>query len=187
MPRAWVVSFLVVAALTGLYLWSTAEDGATAPWTGNGSGARSQEQLLDVQSVELYCTVEPELDRVRVEAIRAGKPETIGDAVYAVLQTHGVDQARWNRIRRNVEDIVDAIRLEAKLPERRADLDRQIEMKQETLRGAKGDLKKRLEQEIAVLQAERDAVYTIHDADRELVRRYWKALDALVPRRGPGN
>ena len=183
--RVWVISFCIVAVLTGGYLWMTRDTGGNGSDTGN-NGVRPVPQELDIESVEAYLKIEQELDRERLEALQTGKPEEIDERTYAVLQKNGHSKTSWNELRRRVEEVVVALRLEAKAPKERAELEQRIRMKREAADAATGALQKTLRKEAEMLEQLRDnSVIRLNENDREIAMRYWRDLDRVVPRLNP--
>lgn len=192
--KVWVISFCVVAGVTAAVLVGTSDKKLSGDSSGKSSGPQTRsggntpiEQTLDVQSVEKYLTVQPELDKVYLAAARSGGQQDTKAKVYAVLQQNGLDSGSWNHVRRRVEEVVIAIRLEADLPRELAELDRRIDLKKEAHDRASGALKTQLAKDIELLERLRNNTkITLHETDRELVRRYWRALDQAVPQIRPG-
>jgi len=182
--RAWIVSFLLVAAVVAATLWYLGRrDEGSKP-----VGPPPVRQVLDVRSVEDYIRIQPEIDRILQRSIADGSISTPEggaanrDAVYAVLRKHGYDEGSWDRARRRVEDAVVALRADKQRPERLAEIDREIGVKVAALDGASDSVREQLEKDLARLRAMKDERVAIHEADRAIMERYWTDLDRIAPR-----
>lgn len=186
MLRAWVVSFLIVAVAVGATLWYLDRDDAGDQGTRPAPPAAPR-PVLDVESIEAYIRIQAEIDRILSGSIADGSISTPegGEAnraeIHGLLQKHGYSKASWDRVRRRVEDAVVAMRAEKNRPERLAEIDREISVKEAALDGASDSVREQLEKDIAMLRAMKESKVALHEADIALLERYWTDLDRLAP------
>lgn len=184
MARAWLVSFLLVAAVVAATLWYLGKDDRDAP----PDGTPGPRQVLDVASVEAYIRIQPEIDRILAASIADGSISTPegGEAnraaVHGVLQKHGFHERSWERVRRRVEDAVVAMRAIQQRPERLAEIDREIAVKEAALEGASDSVREQLKKDLSMLRELKEKRVALHDADRAILERYWTDLDRIAPR-----
>jgi hypothetical protein len=185
--RAWVVSFLIVAVAVGATLWYLDR---------NDGNEREQQprppaaprQVLDAESIEAYIRIQSEIDRVLARAIADGSISTPegGEAnraeIHGLLQKHGYSAGSWDRVRRRVENAVVTMRAQKNRPERLAEIDREISVKEAALDGASDSVREQLEKDIAMLRALKESKVALHEADIALLERYWTDLDRIAPR-----
>lgn len=178
--RPWIISFFIVAIAVGgvLYLMPPSRDGG-----GSSNEEVAAVQVLNRETVETYIRIQPQIDLLMQEAFR--NPERAKDnpaKIYALLQQHGLDRNSWDRIRRSVEDSVVLMRQSGRSEERKAELDKQIELKTAALEGSSEKVRRQIEKDLVALRKLRDEGTIIHESDRALMERYWADLDRIAPR-----
>jgi len=191
--RVWIVSGLIVAAVVAGIL-------------AFGDGSRPEPEAppttlppspLTEQEVRTYLTVWPRINEVLGTVARAmGNPGGSGmnqrelgvrvrAAVDVILADHHLTQETWRMLRRRVEHAVDVVRWRTETAGRNKDLDQKILEKQKLLELAEGRSRKLLEADIQALQERRvDGGPALLQRDVELVRSFWRDLDAIAPARG---
>jgi len=176
--RPWVVSFLLVAAVTGGVLWYL--EGRSEPDDpGSGGPAGPPPQVLDVQSVEDYIRITPRIDDIVVRAQADGT--SAAAEVAGLLATHGYSHASWDRVRRRVEDAVVLARQLRDMPKHVEEIDREIAVKEAALEGASDSVRASLEKDLELLRRMREERPRINASDQALLQRYWTDLDRIAP------
>ncbi|MEM8882940.1 MAG: hypothetical protein AAGD14_02630 [Planctomycetota bacterium] len=185
MLRVWLTSFVLVALVAGAILYFAQQK----PTTVIDSSTPQVRRTLDEASVRKYIRIEPEIDRIMIRSMRSGTPpgkQTQQD-VEALLHAHGMDRASWNRLRTQVDDVVNILRLEREAPKEKARVEEQLRMKRDARAEAQqADLQKQLDREIADL--ERKLAFElrpVHPQDRAVVESYWTDLNRIAARLRP--
>jgi hypothetical protein len=192
--RVWAVSGLFVALLVAGILVFT---GGDAPEPDRSPKRPPAPSPLTEQEVRTYIAVWPQINQVMAAALPAMAPgsETGVDraelgrqvraAIAVVLENNHLTQEGWTRLARRVEHAVDVVRWRAEAKGRNADLDAQIQQKEELLVLAKGNARQPIEADIKALKEQRvDTGPRLLKHDVELVKGFWHDLDRIAPARG---
>lgn len=201
MPRVWLTCVLatgvVVASVVLLANKPAANaDGPKAPKPPPPLSEQEVRTYIDVmpQLTALFGDIAVEYQRERVqrggnldeatEKALDAKAQGLADAL---LERRGLTRATWQRLSERVEYAVNALRAVPEIESVRPEIEEKIAIKRKLLSNL-GDPGERgiVEKEIADLEAL--LAYEgppLLDRDRDLIRRYWRDLDAAVPRRGP--
>ena len=190
MARVWLISFFVVAIVVASILFFTGDWSDSKKKVPDKGAIAPPTQGLAEGDVLTYLRVFPQVDKIMFEAMKAG--DTGGADTRArirtVLQNHKLTEQEWNGLRKRVWKVVHALRAEANLPARRADIDRRIAQKELAKSRAGEDdeaLTKQLDQDLAVLSTLRDSPgINLHAADRDQAGKHWEQLNPLVPQVG---
>ncbi len=196
MPRVWLTCALVAAAVVAVVLVLTSRPDAVA----DGPKAPQAPPPLSEQEVRAYIDVMPQIQRmlgdiaVEFEIARRAGPvdaEAFGEKaqaqVDALLEKRHLTREMWERLSRRVEYGINAVRAAGLLESERAGMEERKRLKQELLKSlAREDERKLVEKEIREIEALLEGGGpALSDADRELLRQYWKPLDAAAPQVGP--
>jgi len=191
MARVWIISFFVVAIVVASILFFTGNWSDSTKKKEPDKGAIvPASQGLRAGDVLTYLRVFPQVDGIMFEAMRAGDTGGVDtrSRIRTVLQNHKLTEQEWNALRKRVWNVVHALRAEANLPARRAEIDRRIAQKELAKSRAGADdeaLKEQLDQDLEVLIALRASPgINLHDADREQAGNHWEQLNPLVPQVG---
>jgi hypothetical protein len=196
MARIWLVCALAVAGVVGLVLWLTAED-AVKP------KPRRQPPYspLSEQEVRAYLEVSPRMIQLlgkaaeahvrRMAENRKEVPDPEGDLqmqaeIDALLERNHLTRETWRRLSQRIEYAVNVVRGEAELEKSRAEIEEGIRLKKDLLTTLKEpEARKSVEAEIRAVEARLAGEGPLlAEQDRELIRGYWRDLDATVPHTG---
>lgn len=184
MSRPWIVSFVLVALVVAGILYFTQDSGEPGG-PAEPKTEPTKAQSLTTNDVLKYLEVYPEVDSAMFAIAQSGNrdPQAVPTAIRPILAKHSLSMESWNQLWRRVEDVVNSIRAEQSNPERLQKINRILDSKRSALAATDGELKKRIEQDIKGLEAERDReIVKIHPTDREVVMRYWDQLNRMAPR-----
>jgi len=186
--RVWIVSALAVGVVVaGVLLWPEDDGGAKT----REDAPRPPNSPLDESEVRTYVEVMPQflatLRKAAEMSVEQGKPPDPAvsqAAVATLLQKHHLSKAGWKLLQDRVEYAVNAIRYETGSDDRNAELEKEIRQKKRLLEEISGPGRKDLEKRIAQLEEQlTEAGPPVHEGDRALVTKYWRALDRIVPPR----
>ena len=196
-PRVWLTCAVAAAAVVAVVLLLTNRPPAEAD--GPPKGPRPPSPLTE-QEVRAYIEVAPQIQRMlgdvaaRYEILRRQgqvDAEALGmeaaAQVDALLERRHLTRESWERVQKRVEYAVNAVRAAEELEAERPGMEERLYLKKELLkRLAREDERKRVEQEIHELEALlAGGGPLLLDQDRELIRQYWKAVNAAAPKVGP--
>jgi hypothetical protein len=170
------------------------------PAEANGPKGPRAPAALTEQEVRAYIEIAPDIQRKLGDvaaqyeiARRQGQvdAEALGMQaaahVDALLERRHLTRESWERLSKRVEYAVNAVRAAEELERERPGMEERLHLKKELLkRLAREDERKRVEQEIRELEALLEGGGPLLlDQDRELIRQYWKAVNAAAPQVGP--
>lgn len=194
MPRVWLTCALAAAAVVAVVLVLTSRPAAEA----DGPKAPRAPAPLSEQEVRTYIIVMPQLTNLLRDiavkfqiARRAGPvdPDAFGGEaeVDALLERHHLTRETWQQLSRRVEYGVNAVRAADQLEGERDGMEERKRLKEALLvKLAREDERKEVEKEIREIEALLEGGGPpLSEEDRELIRQYWKALDAAAPQVGP--
>jgi len=197
MLRVWLFSALGVAVvvMAVLLFGGSRKEG---PATEDASA--KPPAPLQSREIELYLEVWPKVDQKLGEVAQATKlrwqkegrfpagtdPQAQAryrDIIEALLERHHLSLQSFQTLRSRIWYAVEVVRWENEAKRRNDDLELRIKDKQQLLELAgKAELRKRILADIEALRKQRLAKGPpLLDADRRLVKSYWKALAPLVP------
>ncbi len=203
--QRWILSFVVVAAAVGAYLYATDRD-TPAPKPTNPPPNRPLEETEIRQYLAIMSEIGAQYHKVgnafEAERRRALKAGSTGAEAKALAQRasagmwdpflarHQVTLPQITALRARVEYVVDGIRDEQLWNTKaKKDLQAKLEEKRDLAERAGADtvLEKQIKKDMAALQRTIDtwAPPPIHPADRALVASFWADLDRVAPRRAP--
>jgi chromosome segregation ATPase len=200
--RPWIVSAVVVAIVAAgaiVFFDNGGEDGGNKTGGKRPVARQPAPAPLTESEVRKYLEVMPQLNemlgriaREYEERRRAGQAdEAFGtysqQRITELLAQCHVTREQFDRLRRRVEGVVDAIREEKQLEARREELDRKIAEKKRHLEMVKDEkTRELLENDIAEFKRQQEMpAPPIRPADRELVKSFWRDLEKAVPRTAP--
>lgn len=197
--RPWIVSAVAVAILVAGALLYFDRDG-----DGSGGGSRRvveppRPAPLTEREVRKYLEVMPQLNsmlgRIADEYQKQHAAGEVNEAfgtysqqrITDLLAQCHVTRASFDRLRRRVEGVVDAVIQEKQLAARRKELDGKIAEKKQQLAMVKDEkTRELLRNDIAEFQRQREMpAPAIDPADRELVKSFWRDLEKAVPPTAP--
>ncbi len=196
MPRVWLTCALVTAAVVAVVLILTNRPAAEA----DGPRAPKAPPPLSEQEIRTYIDIMPQMTQILKDiAMKFQAGRRPGDAadeelgveaqaqVAALLERRHLTPDAWERLQRRVEYAINAVRARDQLERERAGMEERKKMKEALLENlAREDERELVRKEIAELQALLDGGGpALTDRDRELIRQYWRALDAAAPQVGP--
>ena len=190
MARVWLISFFVVAIVVASILFFTGDWSDSKKKEPDKGAIVPAPQGLRAGDVLTYLRVFPQVDSIMFEAMKAGDTGGVDTRarIRTVLQNHKLTDQEWNALRKRVWKVVHALRAEANLPARRAEIDRRIAQKELAKSRAGADdeaLKKQLDQDLAALHVLRASPGSnLHAFDREQAGKHWEHLNPLVPQVG---
>ena len=196
MPRVWLTCAVVTAAVVAVVLVLTNRPAAEA----DGPRAPKAPPPLSEQEVRAYIDINPQITHILGDVARRFQAtRRPGDAtddalgmqaqaqVAALLERRHLSPEAWERLQRRVEYAINAVRAQDQLENERGAMEERKRMKEALLGNlAREDEKEMVRKEIAELEALLEGRGpALSDRDRELIRQYWKALDAAAPGVGP--
>jgi len=192
--RVWVVSGLLVAAVVAGILAFRGSSPGGDPKPRARPAAPSP---LTEQEIRTYIAVWPQINRVLAATLRPmserhqGGPDQeelgrrVRAAIDAILLDDHLSREAWAKLRRRVEHAVDVVRWRAESERRNADLETQIQQKEDLLELADGTAQAMLEADIAALKEKQVAKGPpLLRRDVDLIKSFWKDLDRITPARG---
>lgn len=195
MARVWLTCALGTAVIVALALVFK-----NRPDTDAQAKGPEAPSPLSEEEVRLYIQIMPRIDEICRNMVPLFQRERVQNKghvdaeaygvlpqVEALLERHHLTLEDWDRLSKRVEYAVNTIRAAAELERSRTDIEEQVKMKKALLPAlAQEDQRKDIEKEIGQLEALLSGEGPpLSDQDRELMRRYWRALDAATPRVGP--
>jgi hypothetical protein len=197
--RPWIVSAVVVAIVAGAVIYFLDRDDETTRGGKRPVAQQPRRAPLTEAEVRKYLEVMPQLNDMlgriarEYEQLRlAGKTnEALGtysqQRINELLAQCHVSRESFDRLRRRVEGVVDALVKEKQLAARREELDRKIAEKEQHLAMVKDEkTRELLQNDIAEYKRQREMpAPTIAPADRELVKSFWRDLEKAVPPTAP--
>jgi hypothetical protein len=197
-PRVWLTCALATAVVVAAILVVTSKPAAKA----DDPAPPKPPSRLSEQEIRTYIEMQPEITRVLGEIVMEFQRERVMNegnadeaafkvksqsAVDALLERRHLTRETWDVLRRRVEYAVDVVRSGTELEEARPEIEEKIGMKKALLpKLAREDERAMVEKEIKDLEALLEGRGPpLLDEDRDLLRQYWRSLDAAVPPRGP--
>jgi len=193
MLRVWLFSALGVGLVVAAVLVFTGR-GKRPPAQDNASPGPPSP--LQRREIEIYLKVWPEVarklgeealhfQRKRLSSTAPNPPAESADpqVITALLEQHHLSREGFDALRSRIWYAVEVLRWEAEAKQRNDDLEARIQEKEQLLELAgKGKLRREIRADIAALGKQRlSKGPPLLDADRRLIRSYWKALAPLVP------
>ncbi len=184
MVRVWLLSALGVGGAVAALLWLTRP---TPPEPRTGREAPEVATLTE-RNVRDYIAFMPKFLGIIGRAVQShvqdpGSDKSVQGHVEAACVEHHLTLKDWEKLRRDVEWVVDIIRFEEDKEGRNRRFEEELARKLELLEKSEGEQRKIVQKDVDQLKAIHAAgAPALHPKDRELTRSYWRDLDALVPK-----